>query len=56
MSFSERGRVIPQYSHRNARELLVQRYGLVYEVMASEVHILAFVQGARDPTRSEFES
>jgi plasmid stabilization system protein ParE len=52
--FSERGRVVPELSHPNVRELFVQRYRLLYQVEASEVHILAFVHGARDLRRLEF--
>ena len=51
----ERGRVVPEFNHANVRELLVQRYRLLYEVTPAEVQILAFVHGARDLTRSPFE-
>jgi toxin ParE1/3/4 len=53
--FSERGRMVPEANQPNVRQLLVQRYRLLYEVTASEVHILAFVHGARDLTDSELE-
>jgi plasmid stabilization system protein ParE len=53
--FSERGRIVPEVNQPNVRQLLVQPYRLLYEVTASEVHILAFVHGARDLTGSEFE-
>ena len=53
--FSERGRVVPELNQLNIRELFVQRYRLLYEVAPSEVHILAFVHGARDLRRSEIE-
>ena len=45
---SERGRRVPELGEPNIRELLVQRYRLIYQVTASEVQILAFVHGARD--------
>ena len=50
-AFSERGRVVPEWNQANVRELFVQRYRLLYEVTPNEVHILAFVHGARDLTR-----
>lgn len=50
-AFSERGRVVPEWNQPNVRELFVQRYRLLYEVMPDEVQILAFVHGARDLTR-----
>ena len=53
--YSERGRVVPEFNNPNVRELLVQRYRLLYEVTPAEVQILAFVHGARDLTRSPFE-
>jgi toxin ParE1/3/4 len=45
--FSERGRIVPQLNQPNIRQLLIQRYRLLYEVTPSEVKILAFVHGAR---------
>ena len=53
--FSERGRIVAELNQPNVRQLLVQRYRLLYEVTNSEVHILAFVHGARELTRTEFE-
>lgn len=50
-TFSERGRVVPEWNQPNVRELFVQRYRLLYEVMPDEVQILAFVHGARDLTQ-----
>ena len=47
---SERGRVVPELDRTNIRQLLVQRYRLLYEVTPAEVQILAFVHGARDLT------
>jgi plasmid stabilization system protein ParE len=50
-ALSERGRIVPEWNQPNVRELFVQRYRLLYEVMPEEVQILAFVHGARDLTR-----
>ena len=54
-TLSERGRVVPELDQPSVRELFVQRYRLLYEVTPSEVHILAFIHGARDLTRSQLE-
>lgn len=54
-AFSERGRIVPEWNHPNVRELFVQRYRLLYEVTPDEVHILAFLHGARDLTRWRLE-
>ncbi len=50
-TLSERGRVVPELDQPTVRELFVQRYRLLYEVTPNEVHILAFLHGARDLTR-----
>ncbi len=39
---SERGRTVPELEQPNIRELLVQKYRLVYEVFDTKVEILAF--------------
>jgi plasmid stabilization system protein ParE len=54
-AFSERGRVVPEFNLPRVRQLLVQRYRLLYEVTPDEVQILAFVHGARDLTRLQLE-
>lgn len=46
--FSERGRVVPELADGSIREVFVYRYRMIYEVLPSEVHILAFIHGARD--------
>ena len=52
--FSERGRTVPELNQPNVRQLLVQRYRLLYEVTPAEVQILAFVHGARNLTGPGF--
>jgi len=54
-AFSERGRIVPELNLPSVRELLVQRYRLLYEVMPTVVQILAFLHGARDLTRWRLE-
>ena len=45
---NERGRVVPEASDSDVREIFVQRYRLIYEVSEREVRVLAFLHGARD--------
>lgn len=45
---TERGRIVPEVNRPEVRELFVQRYRLLYEVHAAEVHILALLHGSRD--------
>ena len=52
---SERGRLVPELDQPKVRQLLVQRYRLLYEVTPAEVQVLAFVHGARDLTGPGFE-
>lgn len=47
-TLSERGRSVPELEDPNTRELFVQQYRLIYEVHRTEVHVLAFLHGARD--------
>ena len=46
--FSERGRVVPELHERSVREVFVYRYRMIYEVLSTEVRILALIHGARD--------
>ena len=50
-TFSERGSIVAELTQPNVRQLLVQRYRLIYEVTPSAVQILAFIHGARDLSR-----
>ena len=50
---SERGRIVSELNDPNVRQLLVQKYRLIYEVMPSQVQILAFVHGARHLPNTE---
>jgi len=46
--FARRGRVVPERNDERLRELIVGSYRLIYRVVAEEVHVIAFVNGARD--------
>jgi toxin ParE1/3/4 len=46
--FSDRGHVVPELADRSIREVFVYRYRMIYEVLPSEVRILALIHGARD--------
>lgn len=45
---AERGHVVPESGDPTIREILVDRYRLLYRVEESNVFVLAFVHGARD--------
>lgn len=45
--FPFRGRIVPETSSENIREVFVKSYRLIYEVQDQQVTILAFLHGAR---------
>ena len=45
---SERGRIVPEFQWSDTREIFVYRYRILYQVTPLEVHIVAFLHGARD--------
>jgi toxin ParE1/3/4 len=47
-TFAERGRMVPESSHPDIREVFVFRYRLMYRVESDSVEIRAFIHGARD--------
>src|SRR5207249_5692117 len=56
--FGERGRIVPELQQPNVRELLIQRYRLIYEVFDAKVEIrrsfpLDEISGRRKPTRKK---
>jgi toxin ParE1/3/4 len=47
--FAYRGRVVPERDNERLRELIVGSHRLIYTLVADdEVHVIAFVNGARD--------
>jgi plasmid stabilization system protein ParE len=49
-TFSERGAIAPEIGDSAIRQLLIQRYRLLYEVANEEVHVLAFLHQRQDVT------
>ncbi|MDP1697357.1 MAG: type II toxin-antitoxin system RelE/ParE family toxin [Xanthomonadaceae bacterium] len=45
-----RGRMVPESTREDVRELLFQRYRIIYRLRTDGVEILAIVHGARDLT------
>jgi len=45
-----RGRVVPEFTSQDIRELFVKRYRMIYQVHAHEIRVIAFVHCARDIT------
>ncbi|HEY3414019.1 MAG TPA: type II toxin-antitoxin system RelE/ParE family toxin [Armatimonadota bacterium] len=46
--FPGSGRIVPEVELNDIREIVVQRYRLIYQVSPQRICILAFVHGARD--------
>ncbi|MBI5039555.1 MAG: type II toxin-antitoxin system RelE/ParE family toxin [Nitrospirae bacterium] len=46
--FSERGRIVPEFSDPNIRELFVRDYRLIYSIEEHRVDILGLIHGRRD--------
>jgi plasmid stabilization system protein ParE len=46
--FPESGRIVPEVELADIREVVVQRYRLIYQVTSHSVRILAFIHGARN--------
>jgi|SRR5210317_2045573 len=44
----EIGRIVPEISDQNIRELIVYSYRLIYEMSGAGVEILAIIHGRRD--------
>ena len=44
----EIGRMVPEISDQNVRELIVYSYRLIYEISAAGIEILAIIHGRRD--------
>jgi plasmid stabilization system protein ParE len=49
-TLSERGAITPEINDPAVRQLLIQRYRLLYEVANEEVHVLAFLHQRQDVT------
>jgi len=47
-TLADRGRLVPEASSPNVREIPVTSYRLIYWIAANRVTVLAFVHGARD--------
>ncbi len=49
-TLSERGAIAPETNDPGVRQLLIQRYRLLYEVRDAEVQVLAFLHQRQDVT------
>ena len=47
-TLAQRGKAIRELEHSGFRQLLVGRYRLIYQIMPTTVHVVAFIHGARD--------
>ena len=46
--FAERGRLVPEISNPNIRELLIKEYRLIYNIEEQRIVILGLIHGRRD--------
>jgi toxin ParE1/3/4 len=49
-NFPEIGRIVPEVDDHNIRELFIYSYRLIYEVLPSDILILALVHGRKNFT------
>jgi len=47
LQFPKLGRVVPEKSDASIREIFVFQYRIIYEILASEIHVLTVVHGKR---------
>jgi addiction module RelE/StbE family toxin len=47
IQFPKLGRIVPERNNESVREIFVFQYRLIYEIFASEIHILTVVHGKR---------
>lgn len=53
--FPRSGRVVPEISNDNVREIFVYSYRLIYEIQKEGIFVLAFIHGARDMESKVFD-
>jgi plasmid stabilization system protein ParE len=46
--FSERGRLVPELSLPDVREIIIEKHRLVYELAAGRVYVLRLIHGTQD--------
>lgn len=46
--FAELGRIVPELSNPNIRELLIKEYRLIYSIEESRIVVLGLIHGKRD--------
>ncbi|HUV65977.1 MAG TPA: type II toxin-antitoxin system RelE/ParE family toxin [Sedimentisphaerales bacterium] len=47
IQFPKLGRIVPEKNDESIREVFIFQYRIIYEIVASEVHILTVVHGKR---------
>ena len=47
MQLPKLGRIVPEKNDESIREIFVFQYRIIYEILASEIHILTVVHGKR---------
>jgi len=47
IKFPKFGRIVPEKNNESIREIFVFQYRIIYEILASEIHVLTVVHGKR---------
>ena len=47
IQFPKLGRIVPEKNDEAIREIFVFQYRIIYEILASEIHVLTVVHGKR---------
>ena len=47
IQFPKLGRIVPEKNDDSIREMFVFQYRIIYEILASEIHVLTVVHGKR---------
>jgi len=46
--FPTSGRIVPEFGREDVREIVFGNYRIMYQMVADEVEVIAFVHGARE--------
>jgi toxin ParE1/3/4 len=55
VTFSQRGRIVPEFDQENIRELLIENYRLVYRLKPTSIEILTVFEGHRLLTNKDIK-
>ena len=53
--FPKMGRIVPEISDPNIREIFIYSYRLVYQISSEQIHVLALIHSKRDFASENFD-